>query len=161
MALQWFLDNPQYSTAILILLSIVIIIVSNTTRLSNWTKMSLMDLGPPKIRVWSLLHILLYMGLGILWPNNHVKFLLVGITFEWFEDCFTENKNTKLVDCNKEAFMGELAKDIQCNETVMAPFLDSEWSDVLINLLGYSLGSALRTQFISPQLYTNGSSMVS
>jgi hypothetical protein len=78
------------------------------------------------------------MAFGIIEPNHHFTFAVGGATFEFIEDFMAGNKNTKLVNCSKNP------KSFMCNG-IQDGYWYGKFDDILINILGYTLGSALRT----------------
>ena len=49
---------------------------------------------------WSVSHFLLYCYFGFLFPGEPLKWFLMGVGFELFEDYLSSNKETQLCDCS-------------------------------------------------------------
>jgi len=91
---------------------------------------------------WSISHFLFFGLLGVCFPNKHLQFLLVGIGWEVIETILGQNK---LQISNKRIqLIGD--QDEHGNSTGKT---DAYWygkeSDIIMDILGYSIGSALST----------------
>jgi len=93
---------------------------------------------------WSVTHFMLFAFFGFVMPGYPLSFFSLGVLFEVFEDGMSSDETTQLVDCTgkKDKFI----HTIMCNG-----FPDSYWygkaDDVVVNLLGYIVGQAIRTTF--------------
>lgn len=93
---------------------------------------------------WSVSHAVLFGIFGFLLPNHHFSFALVGISWELFEDYLAANEDVQFYNCkeknNQEKFW--------CNGLV-----DGYWycnvSDIWVNMFGYIIGSAIRTNLFT------------
>jgi hypothetical protein len=130
----------------LIVLSLVFIVVSHKFKESVQEKMQkpLLVLHKTTIDYWSISHLLLFMAFGILEPNNHFKFFMLGVGFEVFEDCLSSDESSQLFECKdpevKDSFFGS----IFCNG-IQDDFWYGKFDDIWVNLIGYTIGSSLRT----------------
>lgn len=86
---------------------------------------------------WSLSHLLLYFIIGYITVDKHVMFIGIGVLWELLEDYLSSSRTTQLVDCNTAS-----PEHVWCQG-----WQDDYWyleqSDVIMNALGYFLGSAL------------------
>lgn len=90
---------------------------------------------------WSVSHALLFGIFGFLIPNRHLTFFTVGAGFEVFEDMLSSNKSTQLSNCMTK----DRDSKLMCQFSIDDDYWYAKWDDVFVNLLGYTVGSALRT----------------
>jgi len=94
---------------------------------------------------WSIAHFMLYMAIGFVVPNYPLSFLILGIGWEVLEDVLATDKNTKLVNCLNDK--DGLHKKIMCNSPLNG-FWIADFDDLLFNMVGYLIGSAIRTSIV-------------
>jgi hypothetical protein len=94
---------------------------------------------------WSVSHLCLYAIFGFLIPNYHTTFFLAGTCFEIVEDMLSSDATTQLADCMSP---NTKASNIMCQFSINDDYWYSATSDIYVNLIGYTLGSSLRTTFI-------------
>lgn len=80
----------------------------------------LMTLPETKIDMWSVSHLLLYVAIGLLAPNYYVTVLIGSVIWEYLE---------KFLNKPGEGYWYH------------------KWDDLLINIIGYIIGSAYRNTF--------------
>lgn len=93
---------------------------------------------------WSVTHFVMYGIFGFLIPNYHATFFTIGCAFEVFEDMLSGDKSTQLADCTKR----ERRSNIMCLFSNNDDYWYAKWDDVFVNLLGYTMGSSVRTTFL-------------
>lgn len=93
---------------------------------------------------WSIIHFFIFFAFGFIEPNRHLLFATLSIVFEAFEDSMASDANTQLIDCkkNKNSLLGK----IHCNGYEDS-YWYGKWDDVIINILGYIVGSSIRTSY--------------
>lgn len=97
-----------------------------------------------KLDMWSVSHTFLYAIFGFILPNRPILFLLLGASFELFEDCLSSDSKTQLTDCttcDKDA-------KFMCSTSINDGYWYAKWDDIFINLLGYVVGSSIRTTLV-------------
>ena len=91
--------------------------------------------------LWSVSHFVLFFLFGVFEPNKHLTFFNIGICFEILEDMLSSDKTTQLCDCMHQEKNNVLQNTLFCNG-----YNDGYWyakfSDVFVNLVGYTCGSA-------------------
>jgi hypothetical protein len=92
---------------------------------------------------WSISHAVLFGIFGFLIPNYHTSFFLIGSGFEIFEDMLSSDASTQLADCTTP----DKDSKFMCKFSINNDYWYAKWDDIFINLLGYTLGSSLRTTF--------------
>ena len=95
---------------------------------------------------WSVSHALLFGIFGFLVPNYHLSFFTVGASFEVLEDMLSGNATTQLSDCMSP----DRDSKLMCQFSINDDYWYAKWDDVFVNLLGYTVGSALRTTTAIP-----------
>ena len=108
-------------------------------------KQPLIQLPATTLDGWSVTHFLLFMLFGLIEPGYHMTFLFIGIAFEVFEDMLSADSTTQLFDCmdkdiKNHFFYGTLF----CNG-LNDDYWYGKWDDIFVNLIGYTLGSSLKT----------------
>lgn len=73
------------------------------------------------VDVWHILHLLLYLNAGIIYPGKYLLFFIVSVSWEFFEHF---------------VFNGRACSDPYCGRI----------EDILINMAGYWIGSTLVTK---------------
>lgn len=96
---------------------------------------------------WSVSHFLLFALFGWIEPEKHMTFAIFGAIFELIEDYLATDSNTQLVDCSKKSQYHWIYK-IMCNG-VQDDYWYGKFDDIFVNIIGYTVGSALRTTFNS------------
>ncbi len=139
-----------YALAICVVLSVVallFIICGHTYRdnIQLVLKRDFVKLPATTFDGWSLSHAILFGIFGFLIPNRHTSFFLLGAGFEIFEDMLSGDKTTQLSDC----MTPDKSSKIMCKFSINDDYWYAKWDDVFVNLLGYTLGSSLRTTFLA------------
>jgi hypothetical protein len=93
---------------------------------------------------WTISHIGLYTIFGFLIPNKHSTFLAIGVLFELVEDMLSSNETTQLTDCTKL----DNKNHPMCKLSINDGYWYAKWDDIFANVLGYTLGSSIKTTFI-------------
>ena len=96
------------------------------------------------IDYWSVSHLLMYAIFGFLIPGYPVTFFVLGAGFELAEDMLSSDKTTQLADCT---IAQTKQRNLMCRWSINDDYWYSNNSDVFVNLVGYVLGSSLRTTF--------------
>jgi len=86
---------------------------------------------------WSVTHFFFFGLLGVLFPGSHLQFLLVGIGWEVVESGLGQNKVQ--VSGRRLKLIGEIDDRGEADDDA---FWYGRASDVIVDILGYSLGSA-------------------
>lgn len=94
---------------------------------------------------WSVSHALLFAIFGFIIPDHHLSFFTIGAGFEFFEDMLSSDKTTQLADC----MSADRDSKFMCQFSINDDYWYAKWDDVFVNLLGYTVGSALRTSGIN------------
>lgn len=140
MDLQWFLNNPQYSTAILIIISIVVVILSYTIT-AHWTKEQL--LPGYDIHFWTIMRALTYLAWGVLYPGQYAAIISFDVSYKLIESLILEENKRMNICPPVDNIPLSGMKKIICNRNFISPLL-WYWPDVLWNIVAYSAGSYLR-----------------
>jgi hypothetical protein len=109
------------------------------------------------IDYWSISHFMLFGLFGFLIPDYPVSFFTIGTGFELIEDYLSSDSTTLYVDCSNPC-----GKDTMCNKDnsnrkiwcngIQDGYWYSNATDSFVNLLGYVIGSAVRTTFFAESL---------
>jgi hypothetical protein len=107
-------------------------------------KHPLMDVPSCVLDGWSIIHFATFFAFGFIEPNKHLLFTTLSVVFETFEDGMSSDANTQLIDCkkNKNSLLGK----IHCNGYENS-YWYGKWDDVFVNILGYIIGSSIRTSY--------------
>lgn len=137
----------KYSIAICILLciiAIIFIIIGHCYRekIQMALKQEFVKLPGTTLDWWSVSHFLLFGFLGFVLPNRHFSFLMLGAAFELVEDMLSSDNTTQLADCRTKK------EGIMCALSINDDYWYAKWDDVFVNLLGYTVGSSVRTTFV-------------
>jgi hypothetical protein len=83
---------------------------------------------------WPILHLLLYLILGFVWPDCWVQLWLMGVIWEIFEEISGRLMINKLIpnDTNTSAVKMQYTK------------LDGRWSDIVMNSIGLLMGVIIK-----------------
>jgi len=96
---------------------------------------------------WSISHFLFFGALGVLFPGRHLQFLLVGTGWEVVETVLGQNRVE--VSGQRLQLIGD--QDVTGRPTGDG---DAYWygkeSDILVDILGYSIGSAWAMKYWPP-----------
>jgi len=141
--------QPYHIVIGLIVLSIIFIEIGHFWREQIQLRMKtpLLEIPSTILDWWSLSHFFLFAAFGYLMPNMHMRFFMLGLLFEIFEDGLSSDQTTQIVDCTDSKTK---------NQSVIGKIFcrgwpDSYWymaiSDPIVNLCGYVVGSSLRTSF--------------
>lgn len=136
----------EHAVAICILLSIVALIFIMCghvyrEQVQTALKQEFVKLPATTFDWWSVSHALLYGIFGFLIPNYHVSFFLLGAGFEIVEDMFSGDSTTQLADC----MTNDKDSKFMCKFSINNDYWYAKWDDVFVNLLGYTLGSSVRS----------------
>jgi hypothetical protein len=107
-------------------------------------KRKFISLPATDIDYWSISHFLLFAVFGYILPNYPLTFLILGVLFEFIEDCLSSDETTQLADCKNKY---NKKYHLMCQFSINNDYWYSNWSDIFVNLFGYLVGSALRTHF--------------
>lgn len=134
------IDRGILLVVLLMTISMVFIIFGHCypQKVQSKLKAPLLFLPATSLDWWSLTHFVLYFLFGLIKPNYHLTFLLIGMSFECVEDWLASNQSTQLVNCAAESYISKLwciRKD--------GDYWYAKWDDVVINVLGYTLGSSV------------------
>lgn len=88
--------------------------------------------------VWSVTHVLLFFLFGLLYPNKHILFLMLGIGWELTETYLGKYKIT----VNDISFL--LRNDISIAEHNNESYWYGRTEDIGFNMIGYIVGDTLR-----------------
>ncbi len=147
--IDWWQFMNEYRIAICIVLTLVallFIIFGHCYREEVQSKLKAEFFKFPACSIdwWSVSHLVLYAIFGFLIPGYPLTFLMIGAGFEILEDGLSSDGTTQLVDCmnsrNKQ-------KNIMCQGSINDDYWYMNPSDVWVNLIGYVIGSAVRTTF--------------
>ena len=135
---------------VLIVFALVFIMVGHEYRdeIQSVLKRKYLDLPKDDIDRWSLSHLFLFMLIGFIKPNYHLTAFTVGAVFEVFEDYMASDVHTQLADCTNPIEPSTNKRKFFCNGR-QDDYWYAKHSDVFWNLFGYTIGSAIRTQFFS------------
>jgi hypothetical protein len=139
-----FIDIHALSICAVLTITVLVFMVfgaKNNARVQLAFTKELVRLPGTTIDLWSVSHLLLYMVFGLLIPNQHMSFLLAGAAWEVVEDMLSSDETTQLDDCKTL----DSRSKIMCKFSINDGFWYAKWDDVLIDLLGYTIGSAIRT----------------
>jgi hypothetical protein len=93
---------------------------------------------------WSVCHLLFFGLLGFLYPGRHLQFFLVGAGWEVVETALGQNRlelsGRRLQLVGDQDAEGRVTGDD-------AAFWYGKESDIVVDALGYALGSALASRF--------------
>jgi hypothetical protein len=140
----------RYAVAICIILSIIsLLFIIFGHRFRDQVQLALkrefIKLPATSFDWWSVSHFLLFGLFGLLIPDQHLSFFLLGTSFEVFEDALSGDNTTQLVDCtdcyNKE-------NSLMCRFSINDDYWYGKWDDIFVNLLGYTVGSSIRTSLL-------------
>jgi hypothetical protein len=146
--MKWNIFLDKYGLiiiAILLILSLVFIIIGHKYRdqVQLVLKKTFVNLPEDTIDGWSLSHMALFAIIGFIKPNYYLSAFCFGAVFEVFEDYMASDKNTQLVDCS-QPFNIDGKRKFFCNGR-QDDYWYAKHSDIFWNLLGYTVGSAIRT----------------
>ena len=141
---------------ILIILALVFIIVGHEYRdeIQSVLKKKYFDLPKDDFDRWSLSHMLLFMVIGFVKPRYHLSAFTAGAAFEVFEDYMASDGHTQLADCTIPIDSKTGNRKFFCNGR-QDDYWYAKHSDIFWNLLGYTIGSAVRTTFFDNEQPSN------
>ncbi len=82
----------------------------------------------------SVAHVFKYIVVGILFPNNYIGALALGIAWELFEECITK----------KEFSRDLLVKHFNSYKDLWDESKRNKLLDLVFNMIGYYLGNRIR-----------------
>lgn len=97
---------------------------------------------------WSLSHAVLFALYGFIIPNHHMTFTMLGALFELLEDALSSDATTQLADCTTK----DKKNKVMCKFSINTDYWYAKWDDIIMNFIGYSIGSAIRTT-IAPLIF--------
>jgi hypothetical protein len=145
--IQYITDNAVAICICLCLVAIAFIVFGHTYRddIQTVLKQDFVKLPATTFDWWSISHAVLFGLFGFIIPNRHLSFFALGAGFEFVEDMLSSDHSTQLDDCTKpnkkERFM--------CQFSINDDYWYAKWDDIFVNLLGYTIGSSVRTTFYS------------
>lgn len=125
--------------------SIIFVMIGHEYRefIQQRLKGSLVHIEAFDLDWWSVIHFALFAYFGFVKPNYPLTFFLAGCAFEVFEDSLASDATTKLMECTRKDVKNSTLGKIHCNG-----YKDSYWygkvDDVMVNLIGYVTGQAVR-----------------
>jgi hypothetical protein len=87
--------------------------------------------------ILSVVHFLLYFFLGLYWKHKYAIVLLIGISWEIIEHLLVNNEYTKYL----------LGRYWIIPERYINDTLDHSITDIIMNMIGYTLGSYSKFKF--------------
>ena len=93
---------------------------------------------------WSVSHFGLFFLFGMVEPHRHLTFFTLGAAFEVVEDMLSADDTTQLVNCKFKQCNSYLTNKVFCNG-FNEDYWYGKWDDVFVNILGYTLGSGIRS----------------
>lgn len=139
------LTNPIFICVALAVLSMMFILYGHRNRevVQLTLKKDFAKLPATTVDWWTVSHLVLYAVFGFLIPNYHTTFFFIGVAFEVIEDMLSSDENTQLVKCDRDK-----KRHIMCRFSQNDDYWYGKWDDVFFNLLGYTIGSSIRTSFM-------------
>ena len=140
--------HPHKLAAAMIVISIIFIMIGHIwhEEIQAKLKQPIVHVNAFDIDWWSISHFMLFGFLGFIYPNRHMSFLGLGVAWEVFEDMLSNDSQTQLWDCKRVGRRGLVGK-LMCRG-----YEDAYWygkiDDIAMNLLGFTLGSAIRTTLV-------------
>ena len=86
----------------------------------------------------SFAHLFIFGVLGILFPNNYIGAILLSLVWDLFEGCLTKKNISKQIVIDYFNSWRSLWDESKGNKL----------TDLIINMIGYTIGSFLRNRFI-------------
>jgi hypothetical protein len=145
-------DNRIGICMALILVSMIFIMIGHMYRdqIQSVLKQEVCKFPECSIDYWSISHFMLYSIFGFLIPGYPLTAFTIGASFEFAEDYLAADENTLFANCKEPCGRqdGFCTKDDTrknwCNG-VQDGYWYSNATDSFVNLLGYVVGSAMRT----------------
>ena len=142
---QFINDNAVAICIILSILALLFIMCGHIYRekIQLAFKHEFVKLPATSFDWWSVSHAILFGLFGFLIPGWHLSFFAIGTGFEIIEDMLSGDATTQLTNCmapNKKS-------NIMCMLSINDDYWYAKWDDIFVNLLGYTVGSSLRTTF--------------
>ena len=125
---------------VLLILSVIFIMIGHVYRkqIQLVMKQPICRIPSFELDWWSISHILLHFVCGLLFPHNHLSFLALGTGWEFLEDLLSSDATTKSVDCMNPV---NKANNLMCRFSVNDGYWYGKFDDILMNFIGYELGS--------------------
>ena len=144
---QFINDNAVAICVVLCIVALIFIMFGHVYRdqVQLALKQEFVNLPATNFDWWSISHAVLFALFGLLITNRHTTFFLVGSAFEVIEDMLSSDKSTQLADC----MTPDKDNKLMCKFSINDDYWYAKWDDVFVNLLGYTLGSSVRTTFIN------------
>ena len=141
--IQFITDNAIAICVCLCLAAIGFIVFGHKYRddVQTVLKQDFVKLPATTFDWWSISHAVWFGLFGFIIPNRQMSFFALGTGFEIVEDMLSSDHSTQLDDCmapNKE-------ERIMCKFSINDDYWYAKWDDVFVNLLGYTIGSSIRT----------------
>ena len=86
--------------------------------------------GEGCIDVWHVRHVLMWITIGLIYPNHYIMAFVISLAFELAEHWFYSLDDTNPI--------GRLYTKNRCFDTFCG-----RYEDVILNMIGYSIGSIL------------------
>ena len=93
---------------------------------------------------WSITHLIFFGVLGMLYPGNHLQFLVVGIGWEAIESFIGQNRIK--ISGKRLQLVGDQDCDGNMTGNDNAYWYGKE-SDIVVDMVGYCIGSALSSRY--------------
>jgi hypothetical protein len=143
-----YLKNRKIEIVVLITLLVIAFIMfghRHREKVQLYLKGSLYETEKVVFDWWSVSHLVYFAILGYIIPEYHFTFMMIGILWEVFEDWASADATTKLADC-KNPLGADGKRRFWCNG-FQDDYWYGKWDDVFSNIVGYIIGSGLRTTF--------------
>jgi hypothetical protein len=143
----------------LVVVALIFIVIGHAFRdqIQNVLKQEICKFPECSIDYWSVSHFLLFGLFGFLIPGYHLTAFTIGASFEFTEDYLSADENTLFADCSKPCGREDgMCGDNDSRKTWCNGYQDGYWysnmTDSFVNLIGYTLGSAIRTTLLPDTL---------
>ena len=139
----YILNYPLAIIIVVLICCLAFIVLAHyyPNQLRSVLKNKLIDVPPTTIDFWSLSHFMLFILIGFLMPDQLWGWALFGTGWELIEDYLADDNSTQLVDCEVTP---NGKRKLWCNGVKLDGYWYGKWDDVIVNILGYTVGSTLR-----------------
>lgn len=83
----------------------------------------------------SFTHLFNFMILGILFPNNYIAAFILGLAWEFLEECITK----------KEFSRNLLVQHLNDYKNIWGESNKNKLMDIVLNMIGYYIGNRIRS----------------
>ncbi len=147
---QWIDSNKFYIVGVLCAIAIISIFImyffGDVAGIDKKYNMKLTEIPATTIDMWSLSHLILYFLIGLIAPNYYITVLLVSIGWEKVEAELGNGGSMALVKCDKARRFGN-SDILHLCQKGRDSYWYHKWDDLLINIVGYIFGSAVRNEY--------------